>query len=247
MKLDGFAIVTGSARGIGEALAYQTAEEGYDTVINYVSDSSAEAAQAVADKIKSEYGVGAIVVQADVSKYEECERLVQAGIDAFGDKIAVLINNAGIDDVRPYFDVPIEDENKMLTTNLNSQYYMCKVVTPYMAKQNYGNIINLSSIAGVQGNIMVGYGTTKAGVIGLTKSLARVLAPNKVIVNAIAPGMFETRLVTDAPPELREMYLQITPLGSIGTMEEMRRLAHYLLNTDFMTGQVLQPNGGLEI
>ncbi len=248
MSDKGFAIVTGSARGMGKAFAEQTAAEGYDMVINHVTDSSAKAAKAVADGIKEKYGVEAIVVKADVSEYAQAQALVAAGIEAFGPKIAVLVNNAGIDNVTPFFEKTPADIETMIRVDLLSQLYMNHIVIPHMIETGGGHIVNLASVAAVQGgNFMVDYAAAKAGVIGMTKALAGLYAENGILINAIAPGMIDTEMVQTAPAETREYYLSLTPLHTIGSLEEMQSLLHYLITTDFMTGQVVHPNGGLYI
>ncbi len=248
MKNEGFAIVTGGARGIGKAIVEQLASEGYNVVINYVSDGSQAKAQAIIDQIKADCGVDGIAVQADVSSYEACKSIVEAGVEAFGDKISILVNNAGTDVGCPFVQTPIEQIDNMIQVNLNSQMYMTQLVLPYMIGAKAGDIINISSIGGTWGvPLHVHYCAAKAGVLGFTKALAKEVAALGVKVNAIAPGVIMTDLVASEPPEEVEMTKAMTPMQSIGEPEEIAWAVSYLVKSDFMTGQIISPNGGLVI
>ena len=145
------AIITGGSRGIGEAMTMKLGEMGYNVVINYRSDSSKALAEALIEKLQSQYGVKGAAFQADVSKYEDCEKLVASAVETFGEKIDVLINNAGITNNAPFCDLPREKYMAVLETNLISAFHMCHFVVPYMVKAGEGCVISTSSIGGLMG------------------------------------------------------------------------------------------------
>ena len=136
------AIITGGSRGIGEAMTLRLGQMGYNVVINYRSDSSKALTEALIAKLKKEYDVEGVAVQADVSRYEDCEKLVKAAVEAFGEKIDVLVNNAGITNNAPFCDLPREKYMAVLETNLISAFHMCHFVVPYMVKANGGCVVN---------------------------------------------------------------------------------------------------------
>ena len=171
-------IITGGSRGIGEAMALKLGELGYDVVINYRSDSSKSLSEKLAEKISSDYKVKTLVVKADVSKYEDCEHLVKEVVDKFGDKIDVLINNAGITNNCNWIDIKREQYENVINTNLMSFLHMTHLTLPYMvnhsSKDNQCCIVNTSSIGGLIGVInQADYCASKAGIIGFTKTVAR--------------------------------------------------------------------------
>ncbi len=251
-KMDGFAIVTGAFRGLGAAMIRQLAKEGYDVVIDYIDDqfdsNAVEKAQALADEVKKEYGVGAIIVKADVTDYAQCQKMVDEGVKAFGDKIAVLINNAGIANGTLFAECKKEDFEKMIAVNLVGSMYCTHLVLPYMMKAKQGCIINQSSVGGVMGvATQADYSASKAGLIGFTKALAKELGGFNIRVNAIAPGMINTIMIASQRPEDVEMLKSVTPLGKIGEPSDISNCMSYILNADFLTGQTISPNGGLTI
>ena len=152
-KYDGYAIVTGGARGMGAAICRQLAKDGYDIVCNYVSDSSLAKVEALAAEIAEKYGRKVIAAQGNVAKYEECEKVVNTAVAALGEKIAVLVNNAGVTVRAELVDHTMDDIERVLGTNLMAGIYMCKLVLPYMYKQNTGSIVNVTSIGGMTGFI----------------------------------------------------------------------------------------------
>lgn len=248
MKNEGFAIVTGGARGIGKAIVEQLASEGYNIVINFVSDGSQAKAEALIAQIKADYGVEGIAVQADVQYYDSCKKIVDAGVEAFGEKIAILVNNAGTDKGTPFMQNTVEQMDEMIRVNLNSQLYMSHLVLPAMTTAKAGDIINISSIGGTWGvPLHVDYCAAKGGVLGFTKAIAKEVAALGVKVNAIAPGVIMTDLVASEPEEEVAMTKAMTPMQSIGEPEEIAWAVSYLVKSDFMTGQIISPNGGLVI
>ena len=171
------AIITGGSRGIGEAMALKLGEEGFNVVINYRSDSSKELSEKLAEKIKSTYKVETLVVRADVSKYEDCEHLIKETVNKFGDKIDVLVNNAGITNNCNFVDIKKEQYENVINTNLMSFLHMTHLTLPYMvnhsSKDSQCCIVNTSSIGGLIGVInQADYCASKAGIIGFTRALA---------------------------------------------------------------------------
>lgn len=245
-KVSGYAIVTGSSRGLGKAAALQCAEEGYNVVLNYVSDRGAAHIDETLSEVKAK-GVEAIVVRADVSTYEGCKKLIDSAVEAFGEDIEVLINNAGI--IGPVHlraqDLEIEQMRKVMDTNIMSQLYITKLALPYMIKQNKGWIINVASNAGIMAvEGFLDYSASKGAVITFSKGLAKEVAQYNIKVNCIAPGCFETDILTDSGPENVERLRLVAPLQRLGQMDEYRLLIHYLINTEFIIGQTISPNGG---
>lgn len=247
MKKEGYAIVTGGNRGIGKACAIQLAEEGYDVVINYTSDRGHPYALETVEEIKGK-GVNAVAVRADVSEYEGCKKVFDEAIEAFGKNIAVLVNNAGISYGGPLHEVEPEQIERIIRTNLLSQIFCSKLVLPYMMEEKKGWIINISSNSGIMGvENFVDYSASKGGSIALTKALAKEVAEYNIKVNCIAPGCFLSHMVTDSGEENMERLRLLTPLKRLGEMTDMAILVHYLVNTEFLTGQVISPNGGWTI
>ena len=248
MKRDGYAIVTGGSRGLGKYAALQLAEDGYDVVINYVSERGEKQVYDTAKEIESKHNVAVLVVKADVAEYEGCKKIVDSAIEKFGTKIAVLVNNAGIGVSHPMETATPEQMQRMINVNLMLQLYMTKLVFPYMADNGGGHIINVASNAGIMGvEYFVDYSASKGGVIGMTKALAKELAGKNIQVNCIAPGCILSDLVTDSTPENIERLTQLTPLKRLGELTEMSILVHYIISSDFLTGQIISPNGGWTI
>lgn len=245
MKREGFAIVTGGARGIGEGMCLQLASEGYKVVVNYVSEKSTPKAEAVVQKIKSDYKVEALAVRADVSDYSQCKKLIEKGITAFGEKIAVLVNNAGISMAKNFIEATVEDYTHLIGINLMGALHCTHLVLPYMVKQNYGCIVNISSIAGLTGHArIISYCTAKSGLIGMTKAMAKEFGQYKIRVNCIAPGNIMTDML---PKERYEVYKAQSPLGMIGEVKDISDCLSYIINAEFLTGQTISPNGGVVI
>ena len=240
------AIITGASRGIGKAIALALAKSGMNIVINYVSN--ADAAEQTAQEIRS-LGVSALPVQADVSDFSAAGELVKQTLDTFG-RIDVLVNNAGITRDGIFARMSEEAFDAVLNTNLKSAFNCSRHVIPLMMKQRSGRIINISSIAGVIGNAgQANYAASKAGVIGLTKALAREVAKRGITVNAIAPGFIETDMTKNLPSSVTEKMGELIPMGRMGHAEEIGSAAAFLAGdgAGYITGQVLIIDGGMAI
>lgn len=246
-KYDGYAIVTGGARGMGAAICRQLAADGYDIVCNYVSDSSRAKVETLAAEIAEKYKRRVIPAQGNVAKYEDCRRVVDTAAAALGEQIAVLVNNAGVTVRAELVDHTMEDIERVLGTNLMAGIYMCKLVLPYMYRQNAGSIVNITSIGGMTGFVrQTTYCTTKWGMNGLTKALAKEAGPHGVRVNAVAPGFIVTDMTLENKPAF-ESYRAASPIGMLGDPEHIAEAISYVVGAEFMTGQVISPNGGLVI
>lgn len=238
------ALVTGASRGIGRAVAVALAQAGYDVAINYSSNVSAaeEAAQAV-----KACGQKAVLVQGDVSRKEEAERIVAETQKEFS-HIDVLVNNAGITRDTLVRRMKEADWDAVLSTNLKGVFLMTQAVIGDMFKQRRGVIINMSSIVGVTGNIgQANYAAAKAGVIGLTKANAKEFAARGIRVNAIAPGFIHTDMTSGLPDKIKESLIKQIPLGAMGDPEDIAAAVRFLASDEakYITGQVLQVNGGM--
>ena len=235
-------LITGASRGIGAACAALFAQHGWRVVIHY--HKKEEAARAQAQKCGA-----ALVVQADISQSAEVERAFSQ-IEAQLGTIDVLVNNAGIAAQGLLTDVTDADWNTMIGTNLSGAFYCCRRALPAMIAKKRGKIINISSIWGMVGaSCEVAYSAAKAGLIGMTRALAKEVAPSCIQVNCVAPGVVDTDMMTDFSMEDRRALAEETPLGRLGTPEDIARAVWFLASpdADFMTGQVLSPNGGFVI
>jgi 3-oxoacyl-[acyl-carrier protein] reductase len=232
------ALVTGASRGIGKGIALAFGRAGLRVAVNYHS-READAA-AVVDAIKREGGE-AITVRADVSQSVEVERLIREVTGAFGAP-TILVNNAGILGVLAYDSVDEAEWERVIRTNLTSAFLVTKAALPGMLQARWGRIINLSSVAAQTGGATAPhYAASKAGLVGITHSYAARLAKTGITVNAIAPALIETDMVTDG---LRASPERI-PLGRFGTLEEAGETALFLVRNGFVTGQTINLNGGL--
>jgi 3-oxoacyl-[acyl-carrier protein] reductase len=235
-RLDGkLALVTGGSRGIGRAIALELARAGAQVVVGYRT-GSAEAEEVAA-------ATGGRAVQADVSQADEAARLV----DEAGD-VDVLVNNAGLTRDGLIARMSDDDWRTVVDTNLGGVFHTCRAAARGMMRRRAGAIVNLTSVVGVHGNPgQTNYAASKAGIIGFSKSLAKELAVRNVRVNAIAPGYIETALTDVLPEEATKLVLANTPLGRLGTPEDVARAVRFLASDEasFVTGEVLLVDGGL--
>jgi 3-oxoacyl-[acyl-carrier protein] reductase len=245
MKLKGrTALVTGGSRGIGRAVALALAEEGADVAVNYVSSEAG--ARDVVDHIKK-IGRKAILAQADVSDYPDTFRMAQDVLKEFG-HLDVLVNNAGVNSDTTFVKMNHAAWRRVLGTNLDGVFNCTKVFIDQMLTQNYGRVVNMTSVIGQIGNFgQANYAASKAGVAAFTKSLAKELAGRGVTVNAIAPGFIETEMVAGIPEKVKERLLAQIPLKRFGTADEVARAVVYIVSSDgdYITGSELSINGGL--
>lgn len=240
------AIVTGGSRGLGEGMALKLAEMKYNVVLNFVSDKSKEKADLIVEKIKKDYGVDGLAIQADVSDYESCKKLVEKTVEKFGKKIDVLVNNAGIDNNLSFLKIKPEQYTHLINVNLMSYLHCSHIVLPYMVEAKEGCIINVSSIGGLMGVAeQVDYCAAKSGVIGLTRALATEFGPSNIRVNSIAPGMIWTDMLREADQTAVNTLKQAIPLGEIGEVDDISGCLEYLVKAKYVTGQTISPNGGI--
>lgn len=240
------AIITGGSRGIGEAMTMKLGEMGYNVVINYRSDSSKALTEKLVDTLKEKYGVEGYAVQADVSKYEDCEKLVKAAVEKFGEKIDVLVNNAGITNNAAFCDLPREKYMAVLETNLISAFHMCHFVVPYMVKAGSGCVINTSSIGGLMGVAnQADYCASKAGLIGMTRALAMEFGKQHIRFNCICPGMIWTDMLRGVNQDEVQALKMGIPMGDIGDVDDIAIAMEFLIRDKYMTGQYVSPNGGI--
>ena len=239
--MDKVIIITGASRGIGRATAKLLAESGYKVIADY--NKSEDKALSLKEELASQ-GIEIDIFKADVSKREECKALAEFTYNKYG-KIDVLVNNAGISIWGPFQEVTDEEWKNIVDVNLYSVFAMSQEVLKYMIKAQSGSIINISSIwAMVGSSCEAPYSVTKAGVDGLTKSLAKELGPSNIRVNSVAPGAIDTDMNSDLTKEERKELEEETPLGKIGKPEDIAKTIKWLVEDEFTTGQVISPNGG---
>ncbi len=237
------ALVTGSSRGIGRAVALELARRGYHVCVNYLHQR--EAALETTARIES-MGMHAIAVQADVADRAAVERMAEAARAGLG-PISLLVNNAGIAPYGLFQDTQDDVWERTLAVNLTGARNAALAVLPHMLDQKRGCIVNISSIWGLRGaSCEVAYACTKAAIVGLTRSLALELAPSGIRVNCVAPGCIDTDMVRALGPETRQMLVEETPLGRLGTPEDIANAVAFFAqdSSSFLTGQVLTADGG---
>jgi 3-oxoacyl-[acyl-carrier protein] reductase len=241
---DKIALVTGASRGIGRGIALELGKRGATVLVNY--KGNAEAAQEVVEQIKAA-GSNAIAVQADVGTVEGADAVVKAALDSFG-KLDILINNAGTTRDNLIMMMKPEDFDTVIETNLRSTWLCSKAAVRTMMRKRYGRIINITSISGIAGNAgQTNYSASKAGIIGLTKSLAREVASRGITVNAVAPGFVLTDLTKDLPEEITRQLNANIPLGRWGVIEDVAYSTAFLASDEaaYITGHVLVVDGGM--
>ena len=237
-------IVTGGSRGIGAALVKELAKCKYNVVLNY--NNSEEAAKQIQKELE-EQNIKIEIFKADVSKREEVIKLVKFTLEKYK-SIDVLINNAGIDQIKPFMDITDKDWNNIMQVNLNSVFYCCQEVLENMIHNKKGCIINISSIWGrIGASCEVHYSASKAAIDGLTKALAKEMGPSNIRINSIAPGIIETEMNKDLSKEdIKEILAQV-PLGRIAKPEEIVKSIKWLIEDEYVTGQVISVDGGWNI
>jgi 3-oxoacyl-[acyl-carrier protein] reductase len=244
LKLGGrVALVTGAAQGIGKAVALLLARNGADIV---VSDIKLEKAEEAANEIKS-IGRKALAVKGDVANWNDVERMVEVILEKFA-KIDILVNNAGITRDKLILRMTEEDWDAVLDVNLKGTFHCTKAVVRHMAKQRSGKIVNIASVVGEMGNAgQANYSASKAGVIGLTKTIAREFAQRGININAIAPGYIETPMTEVLPEKAKEELKKLIPMERLGKPEDVAEAVLFLVSeeSNYITGQVLNVNGGI--
>lgn len=241
---DRIAVVTGASRGIGRGIALELAKRGATVVVNY--QSSAGAAEEVVNAITADGGK-AMAFQADVSQEEGANAVIKAAIDAYG-RIDILINNAGTTRDNVIMMMGVDDFDTVINTNLRSAWLCSKAAVRAMMRKRYGRIVNISSISGIMGNGgQTNYSASKAGMIGLTKALAREVAARNITVNAVAPGFVATDLTAGLPEDILKKINENIPLGRWATIEDVAYATAFLVSDEaaYITGHVLTVDGGL--
>ena len=239
------AMITGGTRGIGKAIAKIFSDNGYDLIINYVSDKTD--LTKLEEDLKNNNEI--LFVRANVGELNSVEEAVKKAIEKFG-KIDVLVNNAGITRDNLIMRMKEEEFDQVINTNLKGTFNVTKSVVPYMMKKREGRIVNISSVVGVSGNAgQCNYAASKAGIIGFTKSIAKELASRNILANAVAPGFIDTDMTECLNDKVKESINNKIPLKRMGTPEEIAKAVYFLASSDntYITGQVLNIDGGMLI
>jgi len=235
------AIVTGAGSGIGQAIALRLARDGCSVMVNDIDEVKG-------NQTVNLLGKKAYFIKADVSQPDDARRIVEETLEKFGD-LHILVNNAGIMRPAKFEEITPEQWDRTLSVNLRGPFLLCQAALPYFKRKKWGRIINMSSLAGKSGGVMVGadYSASKAGLIALTKVLARELAPYNVTVNCVAPGTTESPLVEKFSEEQRKRLLELIPLGRFAKPEEIAAVVAFLASDEagYITGATIDVNGGL--
>lgn len=238
------AVVTGSGRGIGKAIAVKLAGKNIAVVINDVGDPAAP--QEVAAQIASQGGKAAFII-ADISKADEAEKLVNETLKTF-QRLDIFINNAGITRDQLLMRMSEEDWDRVMAINVKGAFLCTRAAIRPMMRQRWGRIVNISSVAGIIGNAgQANYSASKAGLIGLTRTTAREVASRGITVNAVAPGLIESEMTKKIPENIKNELLRQVPLGFMGTQEDVANVVAFLVSEEarYITGQVIKVDGGL--
>ena len=241
------ALITGSSKGIGRAISIELAKQGINIAINY--NKSKKEAQEISNELINKYKVKSIILKGDVSNKNDCSFIVQESINIFGN-IDILVNNAGIIDDNLLIRMSDEAWDKVLRTNLDSIFYCTKPAIKSMLKNKWGRILNIGSVVGIRGNIgQANYSSSKAGMMGFTKSLAKEVATRNITVNTITPGYINTETVDVLKQEQKETIMKWIPQGHFGEVEDIAYLAGFLCSekAKYITGQVISVDGGMAI
>lgn len=237
------AIVTGASKGIGAVIAYRLNELGYNLILNYRSNT--EAIENLINSFSNK-DTKNVTVQANVANFEDAKKIIDVAYENFK-SVDVIVNNAGItkDNILPLMSE--EEFDDVIDINLKGTFNCCKHISKKMIKQKYGKIINITSVVGIAGNAgQVNYSASKAGIIGLTKSMARELAKRNILVNAIAPGFIQTEMSDKIPEDIKIEMMKNIPLQRLGKPEDIADAVEFLVSdkSSYITGQVLSVNGG---
>ena len=241
------ALITGASKGIGRAIAIELAKQGVNVAINY--NKSKKEAEKISSELINEYNVKSIILKGDVSNKEDCNLLVQESIATFGN-LDILVNNAGIIDDNLLIRMSDEAWDKVLRTNLDSIFYCSKPAIKSMLKKKWGRILNIGSVVGIRGNIgQANYASSKAGMMGFTKSLAKEVATRNITVNTITPGYINTETVDVLKQEQKDNIMKWIPQGHFGEVEDIAYLASFLCSekAKYITGQIISVDGGMAI
>ena len=241
------ALITGASKGIGRAISIELAKQGVNVAINY--NKSKKEAEEISNQLMNEYNVKSIILKGDVSNKDDCNLIVQESISTFG-TLDILVNNAGIIDDNLLIRMSDEAWDRVLRTNLDSIFYCSKPAIKSMLKKKWGRILNIGSVVGIRGNIgQANYASSKAGMMGFTKSLAKEVATRNITVNTITPGYINTETVDVLKQEQKDNIMKWIPQGHFGEVEDIAYLASFLCSekAKYITGQIISVDGGMAI
>ena len=241
------ALITGASKGIGRAISIELAKQGVNVAINY--NKSKKEAEEISNELINAYNVKSILLKGDVSDKNDCSSIVEESINAFGN-LDILVNNAGIIDDNLLIRMSDNAWDKVLRTNLDSIFYCTKPAIKSMLKNKWGRILNIGSVVGIRGNIgQANYSSSKAGMMGFTKSLAKEVATRNITVNTITPGYINTETVDVLKQEQKDTIIKWIPQGHFGEVEDIAYLAGFLCSqkAKYITGQIISVDGGMAI